>query len=113
MGCGNPQEKLENEIMEMNINKIEIQMERYKQMKLLGEKKIPNNENNTKLNNHNNKNDIIINNKTNSNNNKINIVTKTSRKSLKLKTKEVTSKQINRAKRSKSVKLVVVNNKNL
>ena len=39
MGCGNPQEKLENEIMEMNINKIEIQMERYKQMKLLGEKK--------------------------------------------------------------------------
>ena len=105
MGCGNPQEKLENEIMEMNINKIE--------MKLLGEKKIPNNENNTKLNNHNNKNDIIINNKTNSNNNKINIVTKTSRKSLKLKPKEVTSKSINRAKRSKSVKLVAVNNKNL
>ena len=113
MGCGNPQEKLENEIMEMNINKIEIQMERYKQMKLLGEKKIPNHENNPNLQNHNNKNDIIINNKTNSNNNKVNIVTKTSRKSLKLKPKEVTSKQINRAKRSKSVKLVVVNNKNL
>ena len=113
MGCGNPQEKLENEIMEMNINKIEIQMERYKQMKLLGEKKIPNHENNPNLQNHNNKNDIIINNKTNSNNNKVNILTKTSRKSLKLKPKEVTSKQINRAKRSKSVKLVVVNNKNL
>ena len=113
MGCGNPQEKLENEIMEMNINKIEIQMERYKQMKLLGEKKIPNHENNPNLQNHNNKNDIIINNKTNSNNNKVNIVTKTSRKSLKLKPKEVTSKPINRAKRSKSVKLVVVNNKNL
>ena len=113
MGCGNPQEKLENEIMEMNINKIEIQMERYKQMKLLGEKKIPNHENYPNLQNHNNKNDIIINNKTNSNNNKVNIVTKTSRKSLKLKPKEVTSKQINRAKRSKSVKLVVVNNKNL
>ena len=112
MGCGNPQEKLENEIMEMNINKIEIQMERYKQMKLLGEKKIPNHENNPNLQNHNNKNDIIIN-KTNTNNNKVNIVTKTSRKSLKLKPKEVTSKPINRAKRSKSVKLVAVNNKNL
>lgn len=113
MGCGNPQEKLENEIMEMNINKIEIQTERYKQMKLLGEKKIPNHENNPNLQNHNNKNDIIINNKTNSNNNKVNILTKTSRKSLKLKPKEVTSKPKNRAKRSKSVKLFAVNNKNL
>ena len=35
MGCGDAQEKLENKIMEMNIDKIEIQMERYKQMKLL------------------------------------------------------------------------------
>ena len=37
MGCGDAQEKLENKIMEMNIDKIELQMERYKQMKLLGE----------------------------------------------------------------------------
>ena len=37
MGCGDPQEKLENKIMEMNIEKIELQMERYKQMKLLGQ----------------------------------------------------------------------------
>jgi hypothetical protein len=36
MGCGDAQEKLENKIMEMNIDKIELQMERYKQMKLLG-----------------------------------------------------------------------------
>ena len=37
MGCGDPQEKLENKIMEMNFEKIELQMERYKQMKLLGQ----------------------------------------------------------------------------
>lgn len=37
MGCSDPQEKLENEIIKMNIEKIEIQMEKYKQMKLLGE----------------------------------------------------------------------------
>ena len=30
MGCSDPQEKLENEIMKMNMDKIEIQMERYK-----------------------------------------------------------------------------------
>ena len=32
----NLQEKLENEIIKMNIEKIEIQMEKYKQLKLLG-----------------------------------------------------------------------------
>lgn len=42
MGCGDPQEKLENKIMEMNIDKIEIQMERYKQMKLLEDMNIIN-----------------------------------------------------------------------
>ena len=36
MGCSSPKEKLEEEIINMNINKIEIQMEKYKQMKLLG-----------------------------------------------------------------------------
>ena len=42
MGCGDPQEKLENKIMEMNIDKIEIQMERYKQTKLLEDMNIIN-----------------------------------------------------------------------
>ena len=37
MGCDDPLEKLENKIMEMNIDKIEIQMEKYKQLKLLGQ----------------------------------------------------------------------------
>ena len=37
MGCDDPREKLENKIMEMNIYKIEIQMEKYKQLKLLGQ----------------------------------------------------------------------------
>ena len=39
MGCSSSQEKLENEIMELNIEKIEIQMEKYNQMKLLGQNK--------------------------------------------------------------------------
>ena len=38
MGCSDPQEKLENEIIKMNIEKIEIQMEKYKQMKYYQEK---------------------------------------------------------------------------
>ena len=37
MGCDDPREKLENKIMEMNIDKIEIQMEKYNQLKLLGQ----------------------------------------------------------------------------
>ena len=36
MGCSSAQEKLEEEIINMNINKIEIQMKKYQQMKLLG-----------------------------------------------------------------------------
>ena len=42
MGCSSSQEKLENEIMELNIEKIEIQMEKYNQMKLLGQNKTTN-----------------------------------------------------------------------
>ena len=91
MGCSDPQEKLENEIMKMNMDKIEIQMERYKQMKLLEEKS---NNLNAKIipdNVYNTNNDIIINKKI--------------RKSLggkKIKSKNI----INRAHRSKSVKTV-------
>ena len=52
MGCASSKEKLENEIMELNIEKIEIQMEKYNQMKLLGQNK---NTNQTKqLQNNNN-----------------------------------------------------------
>ena len=64
MGCASSKEKLENEIMELNIEKIEIQMEKYNQMQLLGKNKnanqikelqsntiINNNSNNTNINN--------------------------------------------------------------
>ena len=39
MGCGNPQEKLEDEMLNLKIARIELQMERYNQMKLLGQNK--------------------------------------------------------------------------
>ena len=58
MGCSDPQEKLENEIMKMNMDKIEIQMERYRQMKILEEKS---NNLNSKINPNNTNNDITIN----------------------------------------------------
>ena len=62
MGCASSKEKLENEIMELNIEKIEIQMEKYNQMKLLGQNKNANqikelqsntiiNDSNTNINN--------------------------------------------------------------
>ena len=35
MGCGNPKEKLEDEIMKAKMARIELQMERYNQLKLL------------------------------------------------------------------------------
>ena len=38
MGCGNSREKLENEMLDLKISRIEVQMERYKQMQLLKEK---------------------------------------------------------------------------
>ena len=46
MGCGNPKEKLEDEMMKLKISRIEIQMERYNQLQLLkgingGELKTP------------------------------------------------------------------------
>ena len=61
MGCGDAQEKLENKIMEMNIDKIELQMERYKQMKLLGEDATTNKTKDLQSNTNNNG-DIISNN---------------------------------------------------
>ena len=39
MGCSSPKEQLEDKIMDLNIDKIEVQMERYNQMKLLGQNK--------------------------------------------------------------------------
>jgi len=88
MGCGNAQEKLENQIMEMNIDKIEIQMERYKQMKLLGE----NSKNLNKTKDLNNNNNI-----TNSN---INV----KRKTTPFKTTKQNEVVKNGKRRSKSVK---------
>ena len=38
MGCGNPQEKLEDEMLNLKIARIELQMERYNQIQLLKEK---------------------------------------------------------------------------
>ena len=35
MGCGNPKEKLEDEMMKIKMSRIEIQMERHNQLKLL------------------------------------------------------------------------------
>ena len=35
MGCGNPKEKLEDEMMKIKMSRIEIQMERYNQLQLL------------------------------------------------------------------------------
>ena len=37
MGCGNAQEKLEDEMLNLKISRIELQMERYKQVQLLKE----------------------------------------------------------------------------
>ena len=37
MGCGNTKEKVENELMEAKMKKIEIEFERQQQMKLLNE----------------------------------------------------------------------------
>ena len=92
MGCGDAQEKLENKIMEMNIDKIEIQMERYKQMKLLGEDATTNKtkyiQSNTVNNNINSNNNLNIKRKT--------IGPKTTKTSTPLKT--------GKGRRSKSVK---------
>ena len=104
MGCSDPQEKLENEIIKMNIEKIEIQMEKYKQMKLLGEnskdikiKNIPYSTN-TKIN---------INNKPKKNNtNDINIAITKRKTCTDLKSKT-------RGRRSKSVKTVRFKNINI
>ena len=90
MGCGNAQEKLENQIMEMNIDKIEIQMERYKQMKLLGENS--KNLNKTKDLNNNNNNNITSSN--------INV----KRKTTPFKTTKQNEVVKNGKRRSKSVK---------
>ena len=35
MGCGNPKEKIEDEMMKLKISRIEVQMERYNQLQLL------------------------------------------------------------------------------
>ena len=35
MGCGNPKEKIEDEMMKLKISRIELQMERYNQLQLL------------------------------------------------------------------------------
>ena len=37
MGCGNPKVKVENEMMKMKMERIELQMERYKQLQKLKE----------------------------------------------------------------------------
>ena len=99
MGCSNPQEKLEEEIMDLNINKIELQMEKYKQMQLLG-KNINQTEKNNKINNNNNINNKKIitdnNNVNNANNNN-----QAKRKSTALKT--------GKGIRSKSMKSIRIN----
>ena len=38
MGCGNSKEKLEDEMLNLKISRIEVQMERYNQMQILKEK---------------------------------------------------------------------------
>ena len=93
MGCGDAQEKLENKIMEMNIDKIEIQMERYKQMKLLGEDATTNKTKDIQSN-------TVNNNDINSNNN-LNIKRKTIGPKT---TKTSTPLKTGKARRSKSVK---------
>ena len=93
MGCGDAQEKLENKIMEMNIDKIEIQMERYKQMKLLGEDATTNKTKDIHSNTVNN-NDI-------NSNNKLNIKRKTIGPKT---TKTPTPLKTGKGRRSKSVK---------
>ena len=94
MGCGDAQEKLENKIMEMNIDKIEIQMERYKQMKLLGEDATTNKTKDMQNNTVNNI-DIISNNKN------------VKRKTMGTKTiKTPTPLKAGKGRRSKSVKTV-------
>ena len=35
MGCGDPKEKIEDEMMKLKLSRIEIQMERYNQLQLL------------------------------------------------------------------------------
>ena len=93
MGCGDAQEKLENKIMEMNIDKIELQMERYKQMKLLGEDATTNKTKDIQSNTVNNG-DIISNN--NLNIKRKTIGPKTTKTSTPIKT--------GKGRRSKSVK---------
>lgn len=95
MGCGDAQEKLENKIMEMNIDKIEIQMERYKQMKLLGEDATTNKTKYIQSN-------TVNNNDINSNNN-LNIKRKTIGPKT---TKTSTPLKTGKGRRSKSVKTV-------
>ena len=104
MGCSDPQEKLENEIIKMNIEKIEIQMEKYKQMKLLGENskdikiKKKKKKKNTKINKNNKE--------KKNNNNDINIAI--------TKRKTITDlKPKTRGRRSKSVKTARFKNINI
>ena len=92
MGCASSKEKLENEIMELNIEKIEIQMEKYNQMQLLGKNKNANQIKELQSN-------TIINN--NSNNTNIN----NKRKAIKAKTtKGSVEQRTGKGRRSKSVR---------
>ena len=68
MGCSSPKEQLEDKIMDLNIDKIEVQMERYNQMKLLGQNKNTNKAKQIKFNTINN---TINNTNSNINNSKI------------------------------------------
>ena len=91
MGCSSSQEKLENEIMELNIEKIEIQMEKYNQMQLLGKNKNANQIKELQSN-------TIINNNSNTNIN-------TKRKTIKAKTtKGSMEPRTGKGRRSKSVR---------
>ena len=63
MGCSSPKEQLEDKIMDLNIDKIEVQMERYNQMKLLGQNKNTNVAKQVKFNTINNTNSNINNSK--------------------------------------------------
>ena len=91
MGCASSKEKLENEIMELNIEKIEIQMEKYNQMKLFGQNKTTNQTKQLQNNN-------II-------NNNINMKRKTIRAKT---TKGSIETKLGKGRRGKSVKTVRV-----
>ena len=102
MGCGNAQEKLENQIMEMNIDKIEIQMERYRQMQLLGKDSTTMNKTKNLKRNTVNNNNINMTNKNNANIKRKTAVFQASKQNLAMKT--------GKGRRSKCLKTVRVNN---